>query len=141
MTEPEDHLIRRLRAAEISRPGIDLEDALARHVRRRAQVRPLRWMLAAAAAAWLVVFLGGSLSARDLRQLGTSGVAVTRESPDPDYLRGMLARRLEALQAAENGNGHDQQPAQKSDRAAPEPPTRRGQGAPMPVSEGVGCYV
>lgn len=141
MTEPEDHLIRRLRAAEISRPGIGLEDALARHVRRRAQVRPLRWMLAAGAAAWLVAFLGGSLSARDLRQLGTSVVAVARESPDPDYLRGMLARRLEALLAVENGNGHEVSREGRPRPTEPDAPKRRGESPAVPVCEGDGSYV
>jgi hypothetical protein len=140
MSEREDELVRHLRVVELSRPGISLEDALGRHAaRRRAQARPLRWMVAAAIAAWLLVFVGGNLGNRDLRQLGASDASICRNASDPDYLRGMFARRLEAL--ADAANGHDIQPTPQPQTTAPRDPRKRGEEAPMPVCEGDGRYV
>lgn len=135
--EPEKLMVQRLRAVEISRPGIDLEEALTRHaVRRRAQARPLRWMAVATAATWLLVLVGGELTSRSLRQFNDRGVTVARQELAPEALRAMFERRVEALLAAEGGSAPGQPPAQTPDKASSAPPERRGYRESMPMCKG-----
>ncbi|MCE5217605.1 hypothetical protein LLH03_11330 [bacterium] len=138
----DDDLKQRLRAVELSKPGLDLSQVLeGGRVRDRARaLRPLRWMTAAAVAAWLLVLLGGDLTARDLRHLSNPGSLVTQIQTPVRDLAGLFARRLALLDATEPEAAAAQPPAPRKLEVPPEPAGRRGEGPSVPRCEGDDRY-